>query len=101
MNKDTGIFPEEAPLIILDSKYAVFMDNNGKDNNHTMHIVRRVYFVRNCGKCKMHKINWCELGLKLSDISAKNVGDNELNTRMKYIMVRLDNWQRTLVQEGS
>ena len=47
----------------------------------------------------MHKIDWYEGGLKLADISTKNVDENDLNTRMKYIMVRLDNWDRTLAQE--
>ena len=38
----------------------------------------------------MHKIDWFEGGLKLADIATKNVGDNDLTPRMKYIMVRLD-----------
>ena len=46
----------------------------------------------------MHKIDWCEVGLKLADIATKNVGDPELTPIMKYIMVILDNWDRTLVQ---
>ena len=29
--------------------------------------------------------------MKLAKIATKNVGDNALNPRMKYIMVRLDN----------
>ena len=49
----------------------------------------------------MHKIDWCGGGLQLADIVTNNVGENYLNIRMKYIMVRLDNWDRTLVQEGS
>ena len=48
----------------------------------------------------MHKINWCNGGLQLKAISANNIGENDLNTRMKYIMVRLDNWDRTLVEYG-
>ena len=47
LNKDPDIFPEEAPLLILDSKYAVCMDQNGKDTKHTNHIVRRVHLVCN------------------------------------------------------
>ena len=31
LNKDPAIVPEEAPLIVLDSKSAMCMDNNGKD----------------------------------------------------------------------
>ena len=48
----------------------------------------------------MHKIDWGEGGLQLEDIVTKNVGENDLNLRMKYIMVRLENWDRTLVKEG-
>ena len=39
----------------------------------------------------MHKIDWCEGDLKLAYIATNNAVDNYLNTRMKYIMVRLDN----------
>ena len=39
----------------------------------------------------MHKIDWYEGGLQLAYIATKNVGDNDLNTRMKYIMVILYN----------
>ena len=39
--------PEEAPLIVLDSKSAMFMANNGKDIKHTRHIARRIHLVRN------------------------------------------------------
>ena len=91
LNKDLDIVPEEAPIIILDIKSSVCMANSFKDANHIMHISRRVHFVRNGEKCKMHKIDWCEGGLKFADISTKNVGDNYLNTRIKYIMVSLDN----------
>ena len=35
LNKDPDIVPEEAPLIILDSKYSMCMDKNGKDTKHT------------------------------------------------------------------
>ena len=65
MNKDTDIVPEEAPLIILDSKSVMCMANNGKDTKHTNHIARIINFVRNVEKCKMHKIEWCEGGLQL------------------------------------
>ena len=65
--------PEEAPLIILDSKSNVFMSGNVKDIKHTRHIARRVHFVRNGENCKMHNIDWCEGGLKLAYIAIKNV----------------------------
>ena len=35
LNKDPYIFPEEYPLIILDIKSAMYMENNGKDTKHT------------------------------------------------------------------
>ena len=81
--------PEEAPLIVLDSKSAMCMDKNGKDTKHTRHISRRMHFVSNGQKCNMHKIDWCEGGLQLSDIGTKNVSEPGLTPRMKYIMVRL------------
>ena len=67
------------------------MADNGKDTKHTRHIYRRVHFVSNGEKCKMHKIDWCEGGLQLVDIVTNNFGENYLNSRIKYIMVRLDN----------
>ena len=36
----------------------------------------------------------------MADIATKNVGEPDLTPRMKYIMVILDNWEKTLVQEG-
>ena len=91
LNKDPYIVREEAPLVVLDSKSDMCMDNNGKDTKHTRHIARRIYLGRSVEKCKMHKIDWCEGGLKLADIATKNVGNPDLTSRMKYIMVRLDN----------
>ena len=55
-NKDPYIVTEEAPLIILDRKSDVCMNNNGKDTKHIRHISRRVHFVRNGEKYRMHKI---------------------------------------------
>ena len=83
--------PKEAPLIILDSKSAMCMANNGRDTKHTKHIARRMHLVRNGEKCKMHKIEWREGGLQLADIGTKNVIEPDLTPRMKYIMVRLEN----------
>ena len=84
----------------MDSKYDDFMANNGKYTKHTSHIDRKVSLVRDGERCKIHNIDWCEGGLQLAEISTKGVGENDLNTRMKYIVVMLDNWERTLVQEG-
>ena len=67
------------------------MDGNGKDNNPTRQIFRRVHFVRKGEKLKMHMIDWCEGGQQLSDIVTDKVGDNDLKPIIKYIMVRFDN----------
>ena len=67
------------------------MSKNGKDTKHTSHISRRVHFLRYGENWKMHNIYWCEGGLQLADIATKYVGENNLNARIKYIMVRLDN----------
>ena len=83
--------PEEDTLMVLDSKSAMCMANNGKDTKHTRHIARIMHFVRNGEKCKMHKIDWCEGGLQLAYIGTKNVSEPDLTPRMKYIMVRLEN----------
>ena len=63
---------------------------NVKDAENTRNIARRMHFVRNGEKCKMHKIYWCEGGLQLADIGTKNVSEPDLTSRMKYIMVRLE-----------
>ena len=38
----------------------------------------------------MHKIDWFVVGLQLAYISSKNVGENDLTPRIKYVMVILD-----------
>ena len=83
--------PKESHLIFLDSKSNMCMSNNGKDIKHTRHITRRMNFVRNGEKCKMHKIEWCEGGLQLADIGTNNISEPDLTPRIKYIMVILDN----------
>ena len=67
------------------------MAKNSKDTKHTRHIARRMHFVRIGEKCKMHKIDWCEVGLLLADTGTNNVSDPDLTPGMIYIMVRLDN----------
>ena len=65
------------------------MAKNGKEKNHTRHMARGVYFLRNGEKNKMYKIDWFEGGMKLKDIGNKNVGEHDLTPRTKHIMVRL------------
>ena len=67
------------------------MAKNDRDTKHTRHISRRIHFVSNGEKCKMHKINWCEGGLQLEGIGTKNVSEPDLTPRMKYIMVIIEN----------
>ena len=47
LNKDSDILPEKEPRIILDRKYDVRMDKNGKYTKYNRHVARRVHFVRN------------------------------------------------------
>ena len=89
LNEDPEMVPKEAPLIVLDGKSTMCMAKNGRDTKHTRHITRKMHFVRNRDKCKMHKIDWCEGGMQLADIGSKNVSEPDLTPRMKYIMVRL------------
>ena len=91
MNEDPDMVPNEAPLIVLDSKSAMCMAKNGRDTKYTRHIARRMHFVRNGDNCKMHKIDCFEVGMQLADIDTKNVSEPDLTPRMKYIMVRLEN----------
>ena len=91
LNEDPDMDPKEAPLIVLDSKSAMCMAKNGKDKKHIRHITRRMNFVRNGEKFKMHKIDWCEGNLQLADIGTKNVREPDITPRMKYIMVRIEN----------
>ena len=70
------------------------MAKNRKDTKYTIHISRIMHFVRNGEEWKLHKIVWCEGGLKLEDILTKNVRENELNPRLGYAMVRIENLQK-------
>ena len=97
LSKYIYIVTEESRLIVLGSNSARCMDKNGKDTKHTRHISRIINLVRNGEQCKVHKIDWFEGGLQLADIDNKNVGDNYLTPRIKYIMVIHDNQDRTLL----
>ena len=91
LNKGPIIVPKEALMIILDSKYDVFMAKSFKYTKHKRHIARRMQFLSHGEKCNMQKIYWCEGGLQFADIYNKNVGENDLTPRIKCIMERLDN----------
>ena len=72
-NKDTDLVPEEAPLIVLDSKSDTCIADNGKDNKHTRHIARRMHCVGKGEKFNIHKNNWFEEGLQLLYTSTNSV----------------------------
>ena len=44
LNKDPYIVPEKDPFIVLYSKSAMCMFNNGKDTKNTKQISRRMHF---------------------------------------------------------
>ena len=44
LNKDLGIAPEAAPLIILDIRSDMYMAKNGKDTKQTRNIARIMNF---------------------------------------------------------
>ena len=66
------------------------MSRNGKDTKHTRDISRIMNYVINYGEYNFHKKLWCEGGLQLS-IGTKNVSYDELNPRLGYNMVRINN----------
>ena len=39
----------------------------------------------------MHNIDWCEGGLQLPDIATNNVGGNDLNPTIRYLLLRIYN----------
>ena len=56
LNEDPDMVPREASFIFLDGKSAMYMAKNVKDTKHTRHIAKRMHFLRNGDKCKMHKL---------------------------------------------
>ena len=71
------------------------MAKNGRDTKNTRPIARKMHYVRNGEKCKMHKIDWCEVGLQLADIGTKNVSEPDRTPRMKYTMCMAKNGNDT------
>ena len=57
LNKDPYIVPEEAHLIVLNSKSAVCMAKNCNDTKHTRHITKIIHLVSNGEKFKMLNID--------------------------------------------
>ena len=80
LNEDPDMVPKEAPLIVLDIKSAMCMAKNSRDTKHNRHIARRMHFVWNGEKCKMHKIDWCEGGMQLAENGTNNVSEIDLTS---------------------
>ena len=73
LNKYPDKVTEEAPMIVLDSKFAMYMAKNGKDTKQTRYMTRIMNFKGIEEKWKMHKFDSCEEGLQLADIDTENV----------------------------
>ena len=54
MNKYPDVIPYQAPPIILDSKSAMCVANNGKHTKHTRQIYRMIHFLRNGEEWNLH-----------------------------------------------
>ena len=67
------------------------MANNGMDTKHTRHIYRRMNLVINGEESNFNKAVWYQGVLKLAELTTKNSTEYELNPRLGYYMVRLDN----------
>ena len=79
-------------MVVLKRRFDHFLCRIGHEElDSTRQISRRVHFVRNGENCKMRNIELSERDMQLSDIATKNVGDTDLNPRMKYILLRIDN----------
>ena len=76
LNNDPDVVPEQAFLIILDSKSAIYMAKNGTDTKHTRHIYTRIHLVKNGEDCNLHRTVWCEGGLQLEDTITKNARED-------------------------
>ena len=54
-----------------------------------------MHVMRNGEECNVHKTVLCKGGLQWGDFLAKNVIKGELNPRLRYALVRLENLQNS------
>ena len=73
LDKDADMVSEQAPPILLDIKWAIYMAKNIKDTKHTRQISIIIHFVINGEECNFHKTMWYEVDMQLEDIWTKNV----------------------------
>ena len=72
-------------------KSAVRMAQNVMESKHTRHISIRMHLVMNGEECNFHRTVWYKGGLQLTDNGTNSVREDELNHRLVYDMVILDN----------
>ena len=93
VNELNGVNPDEygeATKILVDNTSAKAMAQNDKDTKHTRHIARRVHYVRNGQQEGAHNLTYIPADLNLADPGTKNLGCEELEPRMNYIMIKVD-----------
>ena len=109
--KDPDIVPEESPFIVLNSKSAMCMANNGKDTKHTRHIARIIHFVRweksvRCTRliCVREVCNWQTLLpimlLRLTKHQERNILWLDLTTETEHLYKRGDRIQNSLLNKS-
>ena len=76
----------EAIKILVDNTSAQAMAKNEKDTKHTRHIARRMHYVRDGQQIGAHDLNYIPADLNLADPGTKNLGADELEPRLKYMM---------------
>ena len=61
------------------------------DTKHTRHITKIMHFVRNGDECNLNKKVWCERCLQLEHFLTNNDREYELDPRLGYAMLIIDN----------
>ena len=86
LDPDTNSSP--IPLL-LDSASAIAISKSVKDTKRTSHIQRRVHFVREAQETGRILPGWIDQTLQFSDIGTKNVTVEDLEKRIKLMMVEV------------
>jgi len=92
LNELDRVNPDDNPspiAILLDSKSAIAMGKSFKDTKHTRHIARRFHYVREGEQQGRFKIQYIDNSLQFSDIGTKNTTIDDLESRMKFLMVKV------------
>ena len=92
------VIPEQAPLVILDSKPDLCMAKNSIDTKHTRKFSGRMHFVGNGEDWDFHKTVLCERGLHMAYIETNIVREDQLNPKLGHAMLILDNLPNTCIR---